>query len=80
MLFQHGDIRNPEDLAPLCAPYDLVVECSAEPMLSAGYDGDVRFVVNTNLAGTINCLELARQCKSEVLFLDELSLSRGSAE
>lgn len=69
VLFQHGDIRNPEDLAPPREPYDLVFECSAEPSAMAGYDGDVRFVVNTNLAGTINCLELARQCKADVLFL-----------
>ncbi|MGC3968213.1 MAG: NAD-dependent epimerase/dehydratase family protein [Pirellulales bacterium] len=67
--FVHGDIRNPEDLAPPREPYDLVVECSAEPSALAGYDGDVRFVINTNLAGTINCLELARQCKADVLFL-----------
>ena len=69
VLFRHGDIRNPEDLAPPREPYDLIVECSAEPSALAGYDGDVRFVVNTNLAGTINCLELARQCKADVLFL-----------
>lgn len=69
VVFQHGDIRNPEDLAPPREPYDLVVECSAEPSALAGYDGDVRFVINTNLAGTINCLELARQCRADVLFL-----------
>ncbi|HET6573943.1 MAG TPA: NAD-dependent epimerase/dehydratase family protein [Fimbriiglobus sp.] len=67
--FVHGDIRNPEDLAPPKDPYDLLVECSAEPSALAGYDGDVRFVVNTNLAGTVNCLELARVCKADVLFL-----------
>lgn len=67
--FVHGDIRNPEDLAPPREPYDLVIECSAEPSALAGYDGDVRFVINTNLAGTINCLELARQCRADLLFL-----------
>jgi CDP-paratose 2-epimerase len=67
--FRHGDIRNPEDLAPPREPYDLVIECSAEPSALAGYDGDVRFVVNTNLAGTVNCLELARVCRADVAFL-----------
>jgi CDP-paratose 2-epimerase len=67
--FRHGDVRNPEDLTPPKDPYDLLIECSAEPSALAGYDGDVRFVVNTNLAGTVNCLELARVCKADTLFL-----------
>jgi CDP-paratose 2-epimerase len=67
--FRHGDIRNPEDLATPKDPYDLLIECSAEPSALAGYDGQVRFVVNTNLIGTVNCLELARACRADVLFL-----------
>jgi CDP-paratose 2-epimerase len=67
--FKHGDIRNAEDMTPPREPFDLVVECSAEPSVLAGYDGDVRFVINTNLAGTVNCLELARICKADFLFL-----------
>ena len=67
--FRHGDIRNPEDLTPPKDPFDLLIECSAEPSALAGYDGDARFVVNTNLAGTVNCLELARVCRADVLFL-----------
>src|SRR5262249_44217424 len=67
--FRHGDIRNPEDLAPPRDSYDLLIECSAEPSALAGYDGQVRFVVNTNLIGTVNCLELARACRADVLFL-----------
>jgi CDP-paratose 2-epimerase len=67
--FRHGDIRNPEDLTPPKEPYDLLIECSAEPSVLAGYDGDTRFVVNTNLAGTINCLDLAKTCRADVLFL-----------
>lgn len=69
VVFRHGDIRNPEDLAPPRDPFDLLIDCSAEPSALAGYDGDVRFVVNTNLAGTANCLELARICRADVLFL-----------
>ncbi len=67
--FRHGDVRNPEDLAPPKDPFDLVIECSAEPSALAGYDGDVRFAVNTNMAGTVNCLELTRACRADVLFL-----------
>ena len=59
--FVHGDIRNPADLAPLGRDLDLLLECSAEPSVLAGYDGDPSYVVDTNLTGTIHCLELARK-------------------
>jgi CDP-paratose 2-epimerase len=35
----------------------------------AGLDGSPRYVLDTNLGGTINCLELARQRRSRVIFL-----------
>ena len=67
--FAHADIRNPEDLVPPADPYDLLIECSAEPSVLAGHGSDPRYVINTNLAGTVNCLELARACKADVVFL-----------
>lgn len=66
--FIHGDIRNPEDLEA-AGGADLIIECSAEPSVSAGYDGDPRYVVNTNLIGTFNCLEYARRHRSATIFL-----------
>ena len=66
--FVHGDIRNPEDLEA-AGRADLIVECSAEPSVSAGFDGDARYVVNTNLIGTFNCLEFARRYRSATIFL-----------
>lgn len=66
--FVHGDIRNPEDLDGLPAP-DLVIECSAEPSVHAGYDGAARYLLNTNLLGTINCLDFARRHGSGLIFL-----------
>ena len=67
--FVHGDIRNPADLAPLGRDLDLLLECSAEPSVLAGYDGDPSYVIDTNLVGTIHCLELARKAGAAVLFL-----------
>ena len=67
--FVHGDIRNPADLAPLGRELDLLLECSAEPSVLAGYDGDPSYVIDTNLVGTIHCLELARKAGAAVLFL-----------
>ena len=66
--FVHGDIRNPEDLE-LGDALDLILECSAEPSVLAGYDGSPQYVVNTNLTGTLNCLELARRTGAATIFL-----------
>lgn len=65
--FVHGDIRNPEDFPGV--DYDALIECSAEPSVLAGYGESPLFVINTNLAGTINCLEEARKRKADVVFL-----------
>jgi CDP-paratose 2-epimerase len=66
--FIHGDIRNREDLE-LKNKIDLILECSAEPSVLAGYDESPAYIINTNLVGTINCLELARKSKADVVFL-----------
>jgi CDP-paratose 2-epimerase len=66
--FVHGDIRNPEDFDSLPAA-DLVIDCSAEPSAHAGYDGNPRYLLNTNLLGTINCLDYARRYSSAMIFL-----------
>jgi CDP-paratose 2-epimerase len=66
--FVHGDIRNPEDF-DACGGFDLLLECSAEPSVMAGYGGSPAYVVNTNLLGTINCLEAARTRGAALIFL-----------
>jgi len=65
--FVHGDIRNKEDLPNFGT--DLVLECSAEPAVVAGYDGSPDYLLNTNLVGTLNCLELARRQGAGFVFL-----------
>jgi len=67
--FIHGDIRNREDLVFADENISLIIECSAEPSILAGYDGSPRYVLDTNLAGSINCFELARLHKADVIFL-----------
>jgi hypothetical protein len=71
--FAHCDIRNPEDLRldgyTEDRPIDLLLECSAEPSVLAGYGEVPDYVINTNLVGTINCLELARRHHADVIFL-----------
>lgn len=66
--FRHGDVRNPEDLAEF-GDFDLMLECSAEPSVHAGYGASPAYVVNTNLVGTVNCLEAVRRCGAALVFL-----------
>ncbi len=66
--FVHGDIRSPADLDPTALPVDMIIDCSAEPSVLAGL-ASPRYVLDTNLVGTINILELARQLQAGVLFL-----------
>ncbi|MBL8747998.1 MAG: NAD-dependent epimerase/dehydratase family protein [Planctomycetes bacterium] len=66
--FCHGDIRNPEDLAEV-GKFDLLLECSAEPSVHAGYDGSPDYLIHTNLVGTKNCLEAARRHGADTVFL-----------
>jgi len=66
--FIHGDIRNREDLEAV-GNVDIIIECSAEPSVLAGYDSSPDYLINTNLLGTINCLEYARKCGADFVFL-----------
>jgi CDP-paratose 2-epimerase len=58
----HGDIRNPSDLEtlPRC---DWIIEAAANPSVLAGVDGKTssRQLIEHNLVGTINMLELLKQ-------------------
>jgi CDP-paratose 2-epimerase len=66
--FLHTDVRCPEDLESL-PEYDLLIDCSAEPSVLSGQSGGARYLLNTNLVGTINCLEAARIRGAAFLFL-----------
>lgn len=66
--FVHGDVRCFEDLEAL-GHFDLILDCAAEPSVKAGYEGGARSLVQTNLDGTIHCLELARRHDAALIFL-----------
>lgn len=66
--FVHGDVRSPSDLDPTAFPVNTIIDCSAEPSVLAGFSSP-QYVLQTNLLGTINLLELARQNHSRLLFL-----------
>lgn len=66
--FFHGDIRNIEDITDAGA-FDLLVDCSAEPSVHSGYNSDPGYLLNTNLVATTHCLEAARKCGADILFM-----------
>lgn len=67
--FQHGDVRVLDDFPQPHHPLALIVDCSADPSVHAGAGGASRFVVDTNLGGTVNCLELAKRHRADLIFL-----------
>ena len=67
--FIHGDIRNLEDLLAIQPAPDLIVECSAEASVLAGYGGSPEYLIRTNLLGCFHCLELARRSQADFVFV-----------
>ena len=67
--FTHGDVRNAADLEALEGDFDLLIDASAEPSAHAGSDGTPDYLIDTNLKGTLNCLEWARRRAAAFLFL-----------
>jgi CDP-paratose 2-epimerase len=67
--FIHGDIRSPKDLADIPGTFDVFIEASAEPSVLAGLEGSPNYVLDTNLTGTLNCLEFARSRAGLFIFL-----------
>ena len=66
--FVHGDVREGRDLEAV-GEITAIVECSAEASVLAGLDGDLDYLVRTNLIGAYNCLELARSRDAYLVFL-----------
>jgi CDP-paratose 2-epimerase len=66
--FIHGDIRNSEDLISI-GNFDVMIEASAEPSVTAGLDSDPTYVINNNLYGSINCFNVCLKHKANLIFL-----------
>ena len=67
--FVHGDIRSADDLNAVEGNFDLFIEAAAEPSVLAGVDSDPSYLLQTNLTGTLNCLEFARKRCRGMIFL-----------
>jgi CDP-paratose 2-epimerase len=66
--FIHGDIRNNEDIQAI-GNFDVLIEASAEPSVTAGLDSDPTYVINNNLYGSINCFNACIKNKAKLIFL-----------
>ena len=67
--FAHGDVRSTDDLdSEVFDEIDVIIDCSAEPSVLAGLNSP-QYVLQTNLIGTINILELARKTHADLIFL-----------
>ncbi len=66
--FIHGDIRNKEDLNSI-GEITTLIEAAAEPSVLSGINSTPDYVLNTNLVGTINCLNYALKFKAKFIFL-----------
>ncbi len=66
--FVHGDVRSIDDLDPNVFSIDVIIDCAAEPSVLAGQSSP-QYVLQTNLIGTINLLELARKTNASLMFL-----------
>lgn len=66
--FVHGDVRNNQDFED-AGTFDLLIDCAAEPSVLAGTQGSPSYVIDTNLTGTLNCLEACRKNGAAILFL-----------
>ena len=67
--FVHGDTRCADDLADLSGSFDALIDAAAEPSVRAGVDGSATYLLQTNLVGTMNCLEFARRRAGAFVFL-----------
>ncbi|MBA3284460.1 MAG: NAD-dependent epimerase/dehydratase family protein, partial [Nitrosopumilus sp.] len=66
--FIHGDIRNKEDFEEI-GEISFLIEAAAEPSVLSGINSSPDYVLNTNLMGTINCLNFAVKNKAKFIFL-----------
>ena len=66
----HGDLRTPSDLEAV-PTIDWIIDAAANPNVLAGVDGTTssRQLIEHNLYGTVNMLELAKQQKSGFVLL-----------
>jgi len=67
VVFHKGDVREPRTFP--AGPFELLVECSAEPSVLAGLEGSPDYLIHSNLIGAYHCLEAARRWNARFVFI-----------
>ena len=68
--FVHGDSRATRDLLDIPTRFDVIIDAAAEPSIHGGSNAaTTRYVLETNLLGTINTLERAIKDRAFFIFL-----------
>ena len=62
------DIRNEKELNKLPS-FDLLIDCAADPSVATGFKNGLKYLIDTNLLGTFNCLNLVKKNKAKIIFL-----------
>ncbi len=63
-----GDIRFQKDLLKI-PNFDFLIDCAADPSALSGIKNGLSYLVETNINGTLNCLDLAKKNKAKIIFL-----------
>ena len=63
-----GDIRFSNDMSKLPS-FDLLIDCAADPSALSGVKNGLSYLIETNVNGTLNCLNLVKKNKAKIIFL-----------
>ncbi len=63
-----GDIRLKKDFYKL-PDIDLIIDCAADPSVASGLNSGIKYLIDTNLIGTLNTLEFAKKNRAKLIFL-----------
>jgi CDP-paratose 2-epimerase len=66
--FIKGDIRNIDKIKSI-GDFDLMIECAAETSVMSSKNSKYKYLIDTNLIGTINCLQVCKERNAKFLFL-----------
>ncbi len=63
-----GDIRFQKDLSKI-PKFDFLIDCAADPSALSGVNDGLSYLVETNINGTLNCLNLVKKNKAKIIFV-----------
>ena len=63
-----ADIRFAKDVLRIPS-FDFLIDCAADPSALSGVKNGLSYLVETNVNGTLNCLNLVKKNKAKIIFL-----------